>query len=411
MKVYFTILQKLIKTKIIVYPEFKESFDLENGIWSNYYKNEDKNNKHLFYIYTFMNYIEQTPENEKDLYKLIKLKYQKILDFKQNLFLPKLNEELFDIFAKAQRVYNGFNILVKIFRSKRKMDKQYDLLINELDANNRNTIKVYHNNWMYLFSAKDLINLINTSLSNCDTYFADPKKIKNPFNNIYFTKANLYNIYFKIKSLDYKMPVLFHQYFMCNFDIKRFEIENESLIRGNNIYNIVFKTNSEILFTNVKKMLERSKGDGYKIHSDVKNINLDEFLKICRPYYYLFLISHYYVEGTEKKRRCKNLFKRKIHELFYYNPHFGRLLIKRKPLGGNFNKVVNLDAPKFTMNEVYRYTNIIESESDTEDENERTLDSQNTRLPMRRIFSEEGTSAVELRSLVQQLILSEDSNS
>ena len=26
-------------------------------------------------------------------------------------------------------------------------------------------------------------------------------------------------------------------------------------------------------------MLERSKGDGYKIHSDVKNVNLDEFLK------------------------------------------------------------------------------------------------------------------------------------
>ena len=178
MKTYFTILQKLINTKTIVHPEFKKTFDSENGIWSNFYKNEDKDNKHVYYIYTFMNYIEQTPDNEKDLYKLIKLKYQKIIDFKQNTFLPQLNEELFDIFAKAQRVYNGFNILVKIYRSKRKIDKQYDLLINELDVNNRNTIQVYHKNWMYLFSAKDLINLINTSLSNCDNHFADPKKNK-----------------------------------------------------------------------------------------------------------------------------------------------------------------------------------------------------------------------------------------
>ena len=85
------------------------------------------------------------------------------------------------------------------------------------------------------------------------------QKIKNPFNNVYFTKANLYNIYFKVKSLDYKMPVLFHQYFMCNFDIQRFEIENESLIRENNIYNIVFKTNPEILFTSVKKDVRKIK--------------------------------------------------------------------------------------------------------------------------------------------------------
>ena len=49
-------------------------------------------------------------------------------------------------------------------------------------------------------------------------------------------------------------------------------------------------------------MLERSKGSGYKINSDVKNLELDQFLKITRPYYYLFLISNYYVEGTEKKK-------------------------------------------------------------------------------------------------------------
>ena len=275
MNSYFTILQKLLNTNTLIHPKFKKVFDLENNIWSNYYNNESKDNKYLYYIYSFMNYVEQVPDNEKDLYKLIKLKYHKILDFKKNTFLPNnLNEELFDIFVKAQRVYNGFNVLVKIFRSKRKIEKQYDLLINELDVKNRNTIKVYHNNWMYLFSAKDLINLINTSLSNCDSHFASPKKIKNPFNNLNFTDANLYNIYFKIKSLDYKMPVLLHQYFICNFDIERFEIENEALIRDSNIYNIVFKTNPELLFTSVKKMLERSKGSGYKINSDVKNLEL-----------------------------------------------------------------------------------------------------------------------------------------
>ena len=412
MKTFFTILQKILNTRTIVHPGFNKTFSLENSIWSNYYKNEDRSNVYLFHIYNFMNYLERTPVNEKNLLELIKLKYKKMIDLKENVFLPKINNELFEIFAKAQRIYNGFNILARIFRSKKKLQPQYDLLLNELDPKNKTTIKLYHNNWIYLFSVKDLINLINTSLSNCDHYYADPKSIKNPYNNIDFTKANLYNIYFKIKSLDYIMPILFHQYFVCDFNIERFEIENESLIRDKNIHNIVFKSNSEMLFKEISQMLEISKGDGYKIQKEIKDINLVDFLNITRPYYYLYLISNYYVEGTEKKRRSKNLFNRKIHELFYYNPKFARLSIKRKMLEKSYNKVVNLDAPKFTMKEVYEYKNILEqdtdsdSDSDTENETEynNILDSQNTRLPMHRLFQPNQTE--QIINMVDNLFLS-----
>ena len=80
--------------------------------------------------------------------------------------------------------------------------------------------------------------------------------------------------------------------------------------------------------------------------------------------------------------------------------------MKRRALEGNFKKSVNLDAPKFTMNEVYEYKNIIENDCDTEDENETPLDSQNTRLPMHRLFSaEESEESEELRRIVDQLML------
>ena len=97
MNSYFTILQKIVNSKTLIYPKFKKKFDLDNNIWSNYYANEDKSNKYLYHIYAFMNYIEQTPDNEKDLRDLPKNITEKL-----KIHPVKFVDELFTIALKSK---------------------------------------------------------------------------------------------------------------------------------------------------------------------------------------------------------------------------------------------------------------------------------------------------------------------
>ena len=60
---------------------------------------------------------------------------------------------------------------------------------------------------------------INKSIINCPDMFVEPLDVKNPYTNLPFSKADLYNIYFKISKTRLNQPILFHAYFNCNFNI------------------------------------------------------------------------------------------------------------------------------------------------------------------------------------------------
>ena len=53
-----------------------------------------------------------------------------------------------------------------------------------------------------------LKKIVQKSLSNSDEMYSDPLPIKNPYNNLPFSKSNLYTLYFFIKKSDYVMPVI-----------------------------------------------------------------------------------------------------------------------------------------------------------------------------------------------------------
>ena len=79
-----------------------------------------------------------------------------------------------------------------------------------------------------------------------------------------------------------------------------------------------------------------------------------------RPYYYLYLTSMFQVQGLSLTNNAMFIFRRRIHELFEYNPKFGRIFLKKNKDKSSFNKISDLDHPSFTMNEA-KDMNIIEN--------------------------------------------------
>ena len=115
-------------------------------------------------------------------------------------------------------------------------------------------ITILEKNVIYKFRISDLINIINKSLSHSLDFFADPQTIKNPYTNLPFSICNLYNIYFKIKNSNYNLPILFHQFFVSNFEIVHFKNNNESLIRDKTIHYFLNKSTLNEKYIYILKM-------------------------------------------------------------------------------------------------------------------------------------------------------------
>jgi predicted restriction endonuclease len=85
------------------------------------------------------------------------------------------------------------------------------------------------------------------------------------------------------------------------------------------------------------------------------NIDKSRFIKIIRPYYYLYLTKMYHVQGVEKTYKSDELLTKKLKELYDYNCSFGRLMLKREPITHKFKYIHDLDHPKFTMKDAMNY--------------------------------------------------------
>jgi hypothetical protein len=127
------------------------------------------------------------------------------------------------------------------------------------------------------------------------------------------------------------MPQLFHQYFICNFDIKLFKSENECLIRDFSIKRYVYSSNYDTLYDNVIIMIADIKKRNRK-YKHFMNIDDDfpqkKIVDIMRPYLHLYYLSKYYVTGTEKKNDSMEKLMNKFDLFVRFNPQFGRKIIK-----------------------------------------------------------------------------------
>jgi len=131
-------------------------------------------------------------------------------------------------FESAQRQYHILLRFINKLRLRRSVLRiQTDLILNPISESHRNVVAVHHNGNKYLFTVMDITKIIESSILNSSHMVSSPIAVKNPYNNLPFTKSSLYNLYFQIKSRDFILSPAFHNYFLCNFNLKRFKLETK----------------------------------------------------------------------------------------------------------------------------------------------------------------------------------------
>ena len=262
-----------------------------------------------------------------------------------------------DFYTKAHKLNARFSKLAMIWRTwKAKQTITTDMYLNEINIYHRNSIRIHQNNTNYWFTISDLINQIEVALLNSPYYFSEPLIHKNPYTNIPFTKSTLYNIYFKIRDSTYLPSALIHNYFLCEFDLYLFRIENECLIRETYFRRYIYNTNSNILFYEILDLTRT-----FRIRID-DGAPKDEIIKILRPYLYLHMVTKYHICGLEKQGIAQNILSDKMEEFRIYNRQFGKKEIKKQNniLTGKMVTSVtyNLKHPSFTMRDATGHTAI-----------------------------------------------------
>ena len=192
----------------------------------NYYEKKGIQDIQLIKLFNSL-FQDITYYDYKNKFKTLKF----ILD---NNFISKSDKlKLTYMFYRNQFINININKIIKIYKFKtaKLFDCNFDLNFESLEkTKEHHKICIIQNNTKYLFKITDLMNIINKSIINCPDMFVEPLDIKNPYTNIPFSKADLYNIYFKINKTYLDHSILFKGYFKCDFNKLEFTNKYEQLI-------------------------------------------------------------------------------------------------------------------------------------------------------------------------------------
>jgi hypothetical protein len=346
MKTFFYVLQKCIKSNQIIYPNDK-NFQIFSP--KNYHQDFLDISPYIYLLMygMYYNYVYK----ETNIYlRIARSKMSALNCLLNNIFISnKLKEKILDIFCEAQQHYYALTKLANIHRCKNWSPVvTNDLTLNPLLINHPATFVLLQNKSKYLFSMNDLINIIETSLSNAPNFFLTPLPPKNPYNNQKFNTSTLCNVYFKMKEGVCKFSQIMHLFFLENFVKKDFYINNEVFLREYAIKKYVYTSHSETLYSAIKIMLQNNYyTNKLLIHNDFPK---DLLVNIFRPYLYYYYIIHFSIKGTEKIYKYKNKLDIKFLKFYEYNSLFGRKICsarRRKFIRRPYNFKFNTDHISF----------------------------------------------------------------
>jgi hypothetical protein len=255
-----------------------------------------------------------------------------------------------------------------------------DLSLTKINESNKNAITILQNNQKYLFTLFDLKKIIDTSLSNSPYHFSHPLPIKNPYNNLPFEKSVLYNMYFFMKKSDFVIPTLFHLYFLSNFNLSKFQDENEVLIQKVHLKQYLHNLSAKEIKAEIIHMLKQNKYTK-KIKIDAEFPN-DKLIEIFKPYLELYYTQHYSID-MNARILAKNELYLKLKDFYNFNPIFGRKTISKKKQENdklclndnhiqfqkrNYNKNYYISHITLCDNNITIIDNVDDSDSSSDDE-------------------------------------------
>jgi len=256
----------------------------------------------------------------------IEIKFKYFICELNNIFLTENQKEDFiNIFCKLQKTYFALSRFAYMYKYKKaKIVVDFDLCLSPININNKNSVCLLQENYKFYFKINDLINIIDTALSNSPNFFSDPLISKNPYNNVPFNKSTLYNIYFSIISKTFIVSELIYKFFLSNFDLDKFEKKYEYLIRDHAIQKYVKNSDDNTLYNSVFSMLNSYNYASIEIHP---NFPKKKLVDIMKPYLIIYFSHKYSLISTEKMY-SKNILHKKLKDLCIFNPAFGRQYIK-----------------------------------------------------------------------------------
>lgn len=337
MKTFFYILQKVVNTKVIRYPD--EPIRTNTNIFT-VIEDDIILNMNLYSLIckiyqTFNTSNTATATASKIFKRFANSKINCLLNFFKNPFnSEKIKINIRTAFIKAQRTYHALIRFVNIYKMKKyPIVVSDDLSMCPIDIHNKNTIVLIQNKSKYCFVINDLIRIIETAIGNSPSFFADPLRPKNPFNNEEFDNATLYNIYFKMKECGCLTSTIFHLYFLSNFNNKLFALQNEAFLREYAIHKYVYNSHAMSLYSATMEMIkEHVYTNKLTIHKDFPK---DLLVNIFRPFLYYYFITLYDIKGTHKISKYKQILYFKLKKFYKYNKSFGRKMIQILPQSPN----------------------------------------------------------------------------
>lgn len=344
MNAFQTIIQKYYGQDKVFY------LNKDNGMTSLdflQYVHKNKYNKKTLAAGFFYQYILQifNIDNKLASNTFIHKKFNELKKLVVNPFMSEtMSQALLDDFCQFQKIYNGFSRFAHIYKFKKaKVQINSDLCMNELNPKKSNVFVLFQNNLKYYFSARDLINMINSNLSNCISFVPDMIVSKNPYNNLILNDTSLYNIYFFLRWNAYIIPELFHGFFKSNFSESTFHYNYESNIINEHIKNFIYNSHHDTIYPVFKEMWENYSRITKKIVIDVE-FPRDKLINIMKPYLHLYYISLYATNGTYKQCNAEYTLRRKLMRFRNFNSKFGRKYIRlNKDIFGNKNSRIEFD--------------------------------------------------------------------
>ena len=299
----------------------KRILSFNNNIFQPNYISDNINNFCKLYFFSLL-------KNEINVQTKYKFFYNTI-----NNFISSKNDvvknEFIELFCNIQKTYNSlnrFSCIIKYNRAKLIVDE--DIGLNKLEQNTKNVICICQNNAKYLFKVHDLIQIIETSLTNSHFFFAEPQYIKNPYTNLPFNKSTLYNIYFFIKLETTCFCDLFFKFYNCNFNMGLFKMNNEYLLREHSIKNYVYKSTNVRLIEEIKRLIDfyNDNNRNNKILIDT-DFPINKLIKIFQPYLLIHFKSLFGYLEIDRIDASNELIWR-LKKFNRFNPLFGRKLYK-----------------------------------------------------------------------------------